>query len=99
MAEVGAWDRKGSRIWINGEEVMGPAWRNAGRFVDREMPLTDENFTGRPPVRIRLRRGWNRVFLKLPYVSCGIRLNKWMFTFVITDLEGRDALDGIEYVP
>ena len=27
----------------------------------------------------------------------GIRLNKWMFTFVLTDLEGRHALTGVRY--
>ena len=27
----------------------------------------------------------------------GIRLNKWMFTFVLTDLEGRHALTDVRY--
>jgi hypothetical protein len=40
------------------------------------------------------------VFIKLPYVPAqGVRLNKWMFTFVLTDLEGLNALDGLIYSP
>ena len=97
VPEAGCWDRKGSRIWLNGKELEGPDWNRAGERLARETPLTDENLTGRAPVRIHLRKGWNRVFLKLPYVDSGIRLNKWMFTFVITDTTGRDALPGIEY--
>jgi hypothetical protein len=37
--------------------------------------------------------------MKLPYVPVdGIQLNKWMFTFVFTDLEGRRSLP-LEYDP
>ena len=40
------------------------------------------------------------MLLKLPYVAApGVRLNKWMFTFVLTDTTGRHALDGIVYSP
>ena len=96
----GHWDRKGSRLWLNDAELTAPDWTNAGRTVGSEVPLGNENLTARPPLRITLRQGWNRVFLKLPYVQApGVRLNKWMFTFVITDPEGRDALDGLVYSP
>ena len=47
---------------------------------------------------VHLNKGWNKVFIKLPYVKTpGVRLNKWMFTFVLTDKTGRNALDGIVY--
>ncbi len=96
----GKWDRKGSRIWFNDEEIKGPTWTNAGKTIDNEVPLKNENFTERKPVKIQLKQGWNKVFMKLPYVSAsGVRLNKWMFTFVITDAEGRNALDGLVYSP
>lgn len=96
----GKWDRKGSRIWFNDEEIKGPSWTNAGKSIDNEVPLKNENFTERQPVRIQLKQGWNKVFMKLPYVSAsGVRLNKWMFTFVITDTEGRNALEGLVYSP
>ena len=98
--ENGKWDRKGSRLWLNDVEIKGPTWTNAGKSITNEIPLGNENFTARKPVKIKLLEGWNKVFLKLPYVSAsGVRLNKWMFTFVITDTEGRDALDGLIYSP
>ena len=98
--ENGKWDRKGSRLWVNDEEIPGPTWTNAGRSIDNEVPLGNENFTARKPVRIQLREGWNKVLMDLPYASAdGVRLNKWMFTFVLTDVEGRDALDGLIYSP
>ena len=96
----GKWDRKGSRIWLNDVEIKAPNWKNAGKTINSETPLRDENFTARNPVKIQLQKGWNKVFLKLPYVQAsGVWLNKWMFTFVITDVEGRDALDGLVYSP
>lgn len=98
--ESGHWDRKGSRLWVNDTEIRGLTWRNAGVEINNEVPLRNENFTARNPKQIKLHEGWNCVFLKLPYVAAdGVRLNKWMFTFVLVDLETGEALDGIIYSP
>lgn len=98
--ENGQWDKKGSRIWLNDIEIMGPIWTNAGKTIDSEVDLGNENFTARPPVRVQLNKGWNKVFMKLPYVDVrDVRLNKWMFTFALTDAEGKNALDGLSYSP
>lgn len=98
--ESGKWDRKGSRLWVNDVEVRGMTWRNAGKDITNEVPLRNENFTARNPKQVKLNEGWNRVFLKLPYVAAdGVRLNKWMFTFVLVDLESGEAMDGIIYSP
>lgn len=98
--DAGNWDRKGSRIWVNGTEVAPPTWTNSGKSINSEVDLGNENFPAREPISISLRAGWNKVLLKLPYVSASnIRLNKWMFTFVLTDASGRHALDGITYSP
>lgn len=96
----GKWDRKGSRIWLNDEELIAPNWTNAGKSINSEVDLGNENFTAREPLQVTLRQGWNKVFIKLPYVSApGVRLNKWLWTFVLTDPEGKDALDGLIYSP
>ncbi|MBR1469473.1 MAG: family 20 glycosylhydrolase [Prevotella sp.] len=96
----GSWDKKGSRIWFNDTELKGPTWQNAGVSIDNETPMRNENAVSRTPVRITLKQGWNKVFMKLPYVNAsGIRLNKWMFVFVITDTEGKNALEGLTYSP
>ena len=77
-----------------------PVWTGAGKAVTNETDMGNENFTARPPYPIRLRRGWNKVVLELPLRHPqGIRKPKWMFTFVITDTEGRNALDGLRYDP
>ena len=78
--------------------IPGPAWINAGKTIDSEVPLGNDNLSVRPPVLVKLKKGWNKVFLKLPYVKApGVRLNKWMFTFVLTDTAGKNALEGVEY--
>lgn len=94
------WDRKGSDIWINGTRINPPTWKTPGFDPTNEDDLFNENFSAREPIEVTLKQGWNKVFLKLPYVSAdGIRLNKWMFTCVFTDLEGKNAVEGLIYSP
>lgn len=98
--DAGKWDRKGSRLWLNGKEILPPTWTNSGKNINAEVDLRNENFPAREPVSVQLREGWNKVFVKLPYVSAsGVRLNKWMFTFVLTSPDGRRALDDVIYSP
>ena len=99
-APAGKWDHFGSKIWVNGEEIDAPAWDNAGVSISsKEVELKNENFPGRTPVKVTLKEGWNKVFLKLPYFNKGYRLKKWMFTCVFTDTEGKDAVEGLIYSP
>ena len=98
--DAGKWDRKGSRIWLNDNEILPPTWDNTGVGINNEVDLKNENFTARKPLQVTLNEGWNKVFIKLPYVGAsGVRLNKWMFTFVLTDLEGKNAVEGLIYSP
>ena len=98
--DAGKWDRKGSRIWLNGQELKPPTWINSGKNITNEVPLQNENFPAREPLSVQLKAGWNKVFLKLPYVSAdGVRLNKWLFTFVLTTPDGSHALDDLIYSP
>ena len=98
--DAGKWDRKGSRIWLNDTEILPPTWGNTGVSINNEVDLKNENFTARKPVEVTLKQGWNKVFIKLPYVGAsGVRLNKWMFTFVLTDLDGKNAVEGLVYSP
>lgn len=96
----GTWDRKGSRLYVNDEEILPPVWTNTGVPVNSEVALGNENLTARRPMVVRLKAGWNKVLLKLPYnADNGLRLKKWMFTFVLTDLEGNNALEDVVYSP
>lgn len=97
-AERGKWDRKGSEILLNGKPVKAPDWDNAGIVPDHETLLLNENSTARRPTPVRLRKGWNTIETTLPFVKTeGIRLNKWMLTFVFTDSSGKHSLDCIRY--
>ena len=96
----GQWDRMGAKIWLNDVEIPAPSWRNAGKTsMTNEDLLEDENFTARPVTQISLKKGWNKVLLKLPFNPNGTRLKKWMFTFVLTDKSGGNALDNVVYSP
>ena len=98
--DAGKWDRKGSDIWLNGTRIAPPTWDNTGKGINSEVDLGNENFSARQPIAVQLNEGWNKVFIKLPYVGAdGVRLNKWMFTFVLTDLEGVNAVEGLIYSP
>ena len=99
-AAAGKWDHFGSKIWVNGEEIAAPTWENTGVSISsKEVELKNENFPGRKPIEVTLKQGWNKVFLKLPYMNKGYRLKKWMFTCVFTDLEGVNAVEGLIYSP
>ncbi len=98
----GEWDRKGSDIWINDQRIDPPTWIGSTTpgSINHEDLLGNQNFTAREPSRVQLKEGWNKVLIKLPYCHLpNIRLNQWMFTFVLTDLEGKNALDGVIYSP
>ena len=84
----GTWDYKGSRAWLNGEELLPPVWENTHRMRSNETPLKNENAVSRPPMEITLQRGWNKLMLKLPvgkFTTSETRLVKWMFTAAIID--------------
>lgn len=101
--KAGQWDRRGSRIWLNGNEIPAPQWEQTDVAITQDHAtngLTNENFTAREPVSLTLKQGWNKVFLKLPHANKGgTNRDKWQFTFVITDTEGRNAVDGLIYSP
>lgn len=98
----GKWDYKESRIWINNEEIMPPVWTDTHRVKSNEVALGNENCVARPPIKVRLNKGWNKVFLKLPIGKFSIpevRLTKWMFTTVFVTPDGESAVEGLIYSP
>lgn len=98
----GKWDYKESRIWVNGEEIMPPVWTAAHRIKSNETPLGNENCVARPPLPVKLHKGWNKVLLKLPVGNFSlpeVRLVKWMFTAVFVAPDGARAVDGLVYSP
>lgn len=84
----GTWDYKCSRAWLNGQEIMPPVWENTNAERSNEITLKNENYMSRPAIDITLKKGWNKLMLKLPvgkFSSKETRLVKWMFTVALVD--------------
>lgn len=93
----GEWHHTRPVVWVNGEVVPPPLWNNPGVEANgEEVPFTDENYYFREPAQIVLKKGWNRVLLKIPQ---GGNSWKWMFTFVPVDYSDGNfrEVDGIRY--
>ncbi len=98
----GQWDYKGSRVWLNDEEILPPVWTATHKEKSNEVLLGNENCVGREPTKVHLQKGWNKVFMKLPvgkFRLPEVRLVKWMFTFVFVTPDGEKAVDGLIYSP
>ena len=98
----GEWDYRGSRIWINNEELEAPVWENTHSENTNEITLKNENFIANDPIRVQLNKGWNKVLLKLPigkFSTPEVRLQKGMFTFVFVTPDGKDAMPDLVYSP
>ena len=84
----GTWDYKCSRAWLNGKEIMPPVWENTNTERSNEITLKNENYMSRPAIDITLKKGWNKLMLKLPVGKFSFketRLVKWMFTVALVD--------------
>ena len=98
----GTWDYKGSRLWINDREIQPPVWTATHTEKSNETALGNENCVVRPPLRVHLDKGWNKVLIKLPIGKFSLpetRLVKWMFTTVFVTPDGEKAVEGLIYSP
>ena len=96
MPPQGQWDYRHSRLWVNGAEVLPPAWEGNTELADYQEPFGNANASGRQPQPVKLAKGWNDVLVKLPVGAFSTkenRLTKWMFTCAFTTLDGRAAAD------
>ena len=89
--DLGTWDDRMSRLWVNAHEVLPPDWQHAGQKGDLEIPLIDEGYSYRSPAIIQLRKGWNTIVVKLPVGKFKGKdwqnPLKWMFTCLPIDKE------------
>ena len=96
----GEWDYRHSKLWINGKEIKPRIWLNTHSEKNNEVSLANENMVTEPPIPVHLNKGWNTVMIKLPVGSFSTpetRLVKWMFTFVFTTPDGKEAAPGLIY--
>lgn len=84
--DEGTWDNRQSKIWLNGNIIPPPEWKNAGAKGNSEVPLTDEGYSYRMPTKLNFKKGWNTILVKLPVKTFKGKdwqnPVKWMFTAV-----------------
>ncbi len=91
IADNGSWDINGGEVWVNEQLLEGPRWHNPlwhpfkqkgwALGIDSEIPWTDEElYWLREPAHITLKKGWNKIWVKVP---CTTDNQNWMFTFVL----------------
>ncbi|MFT5166886.1 MAG: hexosaminidase [Saprospiraceae bacterium] len=96
IPEKGKWDASGGNIWINDKPLSSPKWKNPGwkpsksegwgSPQDQEIPWGEEElYWTRTPSKVVLKKGWNKVFVKIP---CSSDYQNWMFTFIPLNMEG-----------
>ena len=108
--EHGSWDFSGGDVWLNGIRVLPPSrwpfeslpWTGWGKGRI-EVPLTEEGYFFRPPVKIKLRKGVNEILVRTVFGHWkgdnGQR--KWQFCCMpvlwdgchYTEVKGLDYLD------
>jgi hexosaminidase len=94
----GEWDYMQSKLWINDELIPPPQWAFPGRAAGQlEEPLVNEGFYYRSPAPVKVKKGWNKILVKLPVSTFNPLLDwqappKWMFTVIPVHRE-----DGINY--
>ena len=87
--DQGQWHSTNPRIWVNNIEIAPPVWQqpNLGTKTD-EIPFIDEDYFYRTPTKIKLKKGWNKVLLKIPQDTNSW---KWMFTCVPINIENNQV--------
>ncbi|WP_171017287.1 family 20 glycosylhydrolase [Maribacter sp. ACAM166] len=92
----GELDANGGMISINGTQIAGPKWQNPGWKttrqqgwglpIEQETPWANEElYWLRKPTSLHLKKGWNKIFVKIPYKT---EFQNWMFTFIPLDMDG-----------
>jgi hypothetical protein len=78
--DQGQWHTTNPKIWVNNIEIASPAWKqpNLESKTD-EIPFIDEDYFYRAATKVNLKKGWNKVLLKIPQDKNSW---KWMFTCV-----------------
>lgn len=85
----GEWHFTQPQIWVNDSVVSPPVWQQP-EFAEKsdEIPFIDEDYFYRSPTKIALKKGWNKILLKIPH---GGNSWKWMFTCVPVTIENNNV--------
>ena len=92
LPKQGTWDSFNSKIYLNGKELTPPDWSKRDR---PEGAYSLGTVTCRPPTKITLKKGWNKLFIR-----SNIGYNShWQVTAAVIDFDGKKATEpaGIYY--
>lgn len=95
--EQGQWDFSGGDIWLNNKRIEPPVWpfkslpwTDWGRGRIEDAPLTQEGYFFRPPVKVSLKKGWNKILIRSVFGHWkgdnGQR--KWFFNCIPVSYDG-----------
>ena len=85
--KIGQWHLTNPKIWVNAIEIAPPIWQQPNVSVKtEEIPFIDEDYFYRKPTKVHLKKGWNKVLLKIPH---GGNAWKWMFTCIPVNIDGK----------
>lgn len=105
--QQGSWDWSGGDIWLNENRIEPPVWDfeslpwsgwGQGRI---EIPLTGQGYFYRAPIKISLKKGLNKVLVRVPFGHWngdeGQR--RWQFCFMPVKWDGihYSEVEGLEY--
>lgn len=91
--DQGQWHTTNPKIWVNNIEINPPVWKQPSTPENTsEIPFIDEDYFYREPTKINLKKGWNKVLLKIPH---GGNSWKWMFTCVPIHINSDGAVSEV----
>lgn len=97
--DQGQWHTTNPKIWVNDTEIAPPIWKQPNLTTKTdEIPFIDEDYFFRAPTKVTLKKGWNKVVLKIPQDSNSW---KWMFTCVPIQIDNNQVKEvpDLKYRP
>ena len=95
--KFGQWHYTNPKIWVNDKEVAPPYWQQPNLDEETsEIPFIDEDYFYRAPTKVHLKKGWNKILLKIPH---GKKSWKWMFTCtpILSSKNGIREAEGLKF--
>lgn len=93
----GKWFHADTKFWLNDTLIPAPEWKMPRRNTgDKTLPMLDENYHFRAPVELALKKGWNKVLVKIPHNNS---TRRWMFTFMPVQQKSKNLNVNISEFP
>lgn len=106
--EQGSWDYNGGDMWLNDRRLDPPKWNfeslpwtGWGEHSRTEIPLTEEGYFFRPPIKIHLNKGQNKILVRSAFGGWKGETGeiKWFFCCMPVNWDGKHytEVEGLSY--